>query len=66
MAVELFEEEERTVARSLVIFDRNGRPVAGLIIPANVSLHDIGRDYVLGVETDADGVERIVRYGLTR
>ena len=66
MGVELFEEEERAVARSLIVFDSGGKPVAGLTIPANVTLHEIGRDYALGVETDEDGVERVVQYWLRR
>ena len=66
MGVELFEEEETSVPRSLIIFDRSGKPVAGLIIPANVVLHEIGGDYALGVETDGDGVERVVQYRMAR
>ena len=66
MAVELFEEEGPAVRRPMVILDRDGRAVAGLTIPANVVVHEVGSDYVLGVQTNDDGVERIVQYRLMR
>ena len=66
MAVELFEEEGPRVARSMVILGRDGKVVARLAIPANVVVHEIGIDYVLGVQTDDAGVERVVQYRLIR
>ena len=66
MAVELFEERDQTVARSVVVLDREGRPIAGFIVPAGVIAHALGRDYLLGVHTNDDGVERVVQYRLTR
>lgn len=65
MAVELF-EEDRTVETSLIVFDPDGTPVAGLVVPSNVMLHEIGSDYALGVQIDDDGVERVVQYRLHR
>jgi hypothetical protein len=66
MGVELFEEEDRAVPRSILILDRNGIPRGQFVCPAGVILHEIGPDYALGVETDADDVERVVMYRLTR
>ena len=66
MGVELFEEEDRAVSRSVLMLDRNGIPRGQFVCPAGVVLHEIGVDYVLGVETDADDVERVVMYRLTR
>lgn len=40
--------------------------VAIITVPAGFRATDIGSDYCLGVETDADGVESIVMYRFTR
>jgi len=66
MGVELFEEEGPRVPRSIAILDRDGEVVARLTIPANVVVHEIGTDYVLGIQTDDDGVERVVQFRLIR
>lgn len=66
MAVELFEEEDRAVARSVLVLDRDGKAVAGFVVPANVMIRELGADYVLGVHVDADGVEQVVQYRLQR
>jgi hypothetical protein len=66
MGVELFEEEDRAVSRSVLMLDRNGIPRGQFVCPSGVTLHEIGIDYALGVETDADDVERVVMYQLTR
>jgi hypothetical protein len=66
LVVELFEEEGRVVPRSHIVLDRDGKAVAGFVVPANVVLHEIGTDYALGVQTDDDGVERVVQYALRR
>ena len=66
MGVELFEEEDRAVARSVVVLDRNGIPRGQFVCPAGLVLHEIGADYALGVETDSDDVERVVMYRLAR
>ncbi len=41
------------------VFDRSGRWVAAVRLPARLSLRQVGRDFVLGVSTDDDGVERV-------
>ena len=66
MAVELFEEEDRAVARSTLVLDRNGKAVAGFFVPPNVVVHEIGADYLLGVHFDPEGVEQVVQYRLQR
>lgn len=38
----------------------------GGTVPAGFRATEVGPDYCLGMETDADGVERIVMYGLIR
>jgi hypothetical protein len=49
---------------SVLLLD--GRLVATATAPAGFRATDIGPDYCLGIETDADGVERIVMYRLVR
>jgi hypothetical protein len=49
---------------SFLVLDRSGRPVATVPAPAGFRLYEVGHDYVLGVHTDEDGVERVQLYGL--
>jgi hypothetical protein len=44
----------------------DARHLATVAVPAGFRATEIGRDYCLGVETDVDGVERIVMYRLAR
>lgn len=48
------------------VFSADARQVATLAVPGGFRATDIGADYVLGVTTDADGVERVALYRLTR
>jgi hypothetical protein len=48
------------------VLSPNARLVATVIVPAGFRATDIGPDYILGVETDADDVESVVMYRLTR
>jgi hypothetical protein len=43
-----------------------GVSVADLLSPPGVRLNDVGLDYVVGVHTDADGIESVRMYGLAR
>lgn len=65
MWVELFAEDQASAAR-FVVFDRTGRAVATVAMPAGVGLTEAGRDYVVGVRTDADGVEEVGVWGVAR
>jgi hypothetical protein len=47
-------------------FDRNGRRVAAVTMPARFTPKEIGEDYVLGVQRDEDGVETVAMYRLGR
>lgn len=47
-------------------FDRNGKRLASITMPARFTPEDIGSDYVLGVQRDEDGVETIAMYSLRR
>ena len=44
------------------VFGRDGVWLGDVEAPAHFLPHDIGRDYVLGVARDADGVETVVLY----
>ena len=48
------------------VFDNTGRWLGDVTMPARFMPHDIGRDYILGVARDSDGVETIVEYRLGR
>lgn len=63
--IETFEEDP-AAPREMVVLSRTGQPLARVSIPGNVALHEAGPDYVTGVETDADGIERVVVYRLRR
>ena len=47
------------------VFSAEGRWLAVLKIPL-WRIFDVGEDYILGVATDADGVERVEEYRLAR
>jgi len=44
----------------------DGRLMARVETPAGFRVHSVRSSSVLGVHTDADGVERVMRYGLSR
>jgi hypothetical protein len=48
------------------IFDREGRLHGTIALPRGFFLHEVGRDYLLGVQTDSLDVEHIAMYGLLR
>ncbi len=54
------------VAKDYLVVDSNGRPLATVAGPARFRLREVGPDYLLGVRIDADGVESVVQYRLTR
>jgi 6-bladed beta-propeller len=49
-----------------VVFDSSGVARGTVHTPEGLEIHQIGRDFILGVERDELGVERVVRYGLGR
>ncbi len=44
------------------VFDRAGRWLGDITMPAHFRPTDIGADYVLGIALDADGVQTVVQY----
>ncbi len=56
----------RSAPASHLVIDRTGRLRARVAVPGGMRVTDIGRDYILGVYRNADGVESVRLYGLTR
>jgi hypothetical protein len=48
------------------VLEPDGTHLASVRIPSRLRPTEIGRDYLLGVTTDALGVERVGRYHLSR
>ncbi len=44
----------------------DGRALADVRVPVELTVHEIGRDYILGAAQDADGAPRIVLFRLRR
>lgn len=54
------------VDRMWSVFDSRGRYLGEVTVPAGLTVHDIGEDYVLGRWTDDLDVEYIVKYDLEK
>jgi len=52
--------------RSWSVFDREGRRIAEVEVPAHFEVYDIGQDYLLGVETDDLDIPHVKLYSLSR
>jgi hypothetical protein len=52
--------------RHWTVFDREGRAIGRVELPARFELQQIGSDFALGVLPDDDDVEHVVIYGLAR
>lgn len=48
------------------VFDASGRRVAIYTVPSSVRLWEVRGDRAYGVDLDEDGVQRVVRYAVTR
>jgi hypothetical protein len=48
------------------IFDRSGVWECDVLLPRDLKVTDIGRDYVLGFRLDPDGLPELMLYGLVR
>lgn len=49
-----------------LVMSEEGRTLATVLMPPGVELMEVGRDAILGLHRDEDGVERVVRHGLRR
>lgn len=52
--------------REFLVVNRQGQLLARVSVPADVTVHQVGQDFLVGVRRDADGVESVVEFGLTR
>lgn len=55
-----------TSPQQFVVVSQSGQPVARVGVPADVAIHHIGADFIVGVRRDHDGVENVVEYRLGR
>lgn len=58
--------EDPTEPRELRLVVPRGANVARMMVPGRVQVLEIGRDYLLGVQEDADGVPEVLMYHLSR
>jgi hypothetical protein len=59
-------DDRLALAGRWTVFDAEGRFVARIALPAGLRVHDIGDDWLLGVERDDLDVERVRLYHLRR
>ncbi len=52
--------------REYIVVSRRGVAAARVTLPAELTVHQVGFDYVLGVRRDADGVARVAEFRLER
>ena len=53
-------------ATRLLAVDQNGRTLGSLTLPRNIAVHEVGRDYVIGLYSDEDELPHIVVYRFRR
>jgi hypothetical protein len=58
--------EDPSAPPSYVVLDQTGRMRGRVVLPVRFNIHEIGSDYVLGVQRDDDGIERVASYALRR
>jgi hypothetical protein len=61
-----YRERLSEAPRRWYILDPQGRATGAIDIPADFRVEEIGTDYILGIATDADGVETVRMYALRR
>lgn len=57
--------DRATTQQTARVFDRTGHMIGQLALPAGFTPMDIGKDFVLGVRTNSDGVTSVESYPLT-
>jgi hypothetical protein len=65
MWIELFREDP-SAPRAYVIVDRQGKPIGRTTMPRRMIPMEVGSADLMGVLTDEDGLEHVVRYSLRR
>jgi hypothetical protein len=56
----------RSAPARYLVLSASGSAIARVAVPAGFRAMDIGRDYVVGLHQDADGVEAVQTFALTR
>ncbi|MFN2317261.1 MAG: hypothetical protein ABR551_06695 [Gemmatimonadales bacterium] len=57
---------ERRSGQEFLVMSRTGRIVGQVLVPDDVTVHQAGQGFFVGVRRDEDGVESVVEYRLTR
>jgi len=57
---------DESAPAAYAVIDGDGKWLASVTMPAGFKVTTIGPGWVLGIHSDADGVQRVVRYGLIR
>lgn len=52
--------------REFLVVNRQGQILARVSVPVDITVHQVGQDFLIGVRRDADGVESVVEFGVTR
>lgn len=55
-----------TAMAEWIVFAPRGAPIARVSVPADLTVHDIGSDYMVGIATDDDGVQSVQVYRIRR
>jgi hypothetical protein len=55
-----------TAPQEFVVVDREARAIAEAFVPHDVEVQQVGRDFLVGVQTLAEGTLAIVEYGIRR
>jgi hypothetical protein len=55
-----------TASATWLVLTSTGKPLAVGVMPRALDIREIGSDYVLGILPDADGVQHVVVYDLSR
>lgn len=65
MWIELF-SEDRSAPKRYIVVDRMGNPIGRVTMPRGMRPLEIGSGDVMGVATDDDGLEHVVRFSVRR
>lgn len=57
---------EESAPAAYAVIDADGKWLATVAMPPGFTLATVGPDWVLGIHRDADGVQRVMRFGLER
>ena len=57
---------DETAPKQMLVLSRDGTAIGELSIPPGLEIHQIGKDFVLGIRRDDDGLVSVVMHRLLR